>query len=353
MPANSLVDVELEEGWTVVSKVTLESGGTGGHFSIGYNVKNKNGDVGFLKALNMAGAFHNQDVIGALKEVLDEYTFERDLYLKCKEKKLKRVVTPIGSGETVVDGFPAPFNKVSYIIFELAVGNLRSSKVDSFKMPLSWKLRIIHNVTLGMNQLHSVGIAHQDMKPSNVLVFDENRWKHKRTAKITDLGRASDAATPFKYDAFKFAGDMSYAPLDRVYTSTPSVQSFQQRVGSDLYMLGSIVYFLFNKVKLTTSMIEKIKKPNFSAIKHSNFDADLPYLQLAFDECLMDFKADNQDECDFLIDDVVQLIRELSNPDPSERGVKSIKNNLQAQYDLQRYVSKLDLLSLKAEIKGL
>jgi serine/threonine protein kinase len=58
----------------------------------------------------------------------------------------------------------------------------------------------------GLHELHSQRIAHQDLKPSNVLVFSQ------REAKNADLGRATLRGQVGPFDEFPVAGDLSYAP---------------------------------------------------------------------------------------------------------------------------------------------
>ena len=58
-----------------------------------------------------------------------------------------------------------------YIVFELASGDIRAEIERLPNFDLAWCLRSLHNATVGVQQLHSKDIAHQDIKPSNVLVF--------------------------------------------------------------------------------------------------------------------------------------------------------------------------------------
>src|SRR5690606_38946951 len=73
---------------------------------------------------------------------------------------------------------------VYYLIFELADGDVREHINFSDSIDIAWKLRSLHNIVTGINQLHSIDIAHQDIKPSNVFVYD------KLTSKLGDLGRS-------------------------------------------------------------------------------------------------------------------------------------------------------------------
>lgn len=47
-------------------------------------------------------------------------------------------------------------------------------------------IALMHQITAALRQLHGSGIAHQDIKPSNILFFQDDHTK------LADLGRASD-----------------------------------------------------------------------------------------------------------------------------------------------------------------
>ncbi len=41
------------------------------------------------------------------------------------------------------------------------------------KIPLSWKLKLFHDICSGVNFLHSIGFIHLDIKPENILIFND------------------------------------------------------------------------------------------------------------------------------------------------------------------------------------
>lgn len=98
---------------------------------------------------------------------------------------------------------PLPF-----IMFELADGDVRKVIAKASQIDDAWRFNVLHDVAVGLQQLHSKKIAHQDLKPSNVLLFDAE----KRGAKIGDLGRASIMGTGASHDQMTIAGAKSYAP---------------------------------------------------------------------------------------------------------------------------------------------
>src|SRR5437879_7964713 len=97
---------------------------------------------------------------------------------------MSRIVQALEDGSIVVDPSNAA-GIVQYLIFELADGDIRKQLEFNDKIDMVWKLRTLHNTATGLQQLHSREIAHQDVKPSNVLSFGN------QGSKLGDLGRAA------------------------------------------------------------------------------------------------------------------------------------------------------------------
>ena len=133
----------------------------------------------FLKALDFSKAFKHLDPARALQPLIEAYNFERDILKRCKS--LSRVVTAISDGTARVG--ESELDVVQYLVFELADGDLRSFRDVSGQFNTAWSLRSLHHVATALEQLHGQGIAHQDIKPSNILVFDGD------SCKLSDLGR--------------------------------------------------------------------------------------------------------------------------------------------------------------------
>ena len=200
-PARQLEGLDLSGGWKVVKRLDRRPTDTGSCFSTGYIVEKSDGQRGFLKAIDYIRAFQAQDTASALKAIAETFVFERELCERCRNRSMKRVVHAIDSGEVVV--IPNQYHtKVSYLIFDLADGDIRRHLAEQESFDLAFALRTLHNVAAGLDQLHRADMAHQDLKPSNVLVF-----QGKRISKICDLGRAwaSDITSP--HDGERFAGD--------------------------------------------------------------------------------------------------------------------------------------------------
>ena len=96
---------------------------------------------------------------------------------------------------------------VPYLTFELADGNIKHYVKFQNDLDFSWKLKSLHDVANGLQQLHNIEIIHQDVKPSNILQFRDD-------SKLTDLDRSKCKSKKGPYDNYCFSGDKTYAPIE-------------------------------------------------------------------------------------------------------------------------------------------
>jgi hypothetical protein len=120
-----------------------------------------------------------------------------------------------------------------------------------------------------------------------------------------------------------------------------------RRIGCDLYMLGNLAAFLFSGVNITSALLSKLDKQYHPHNWAGVYGDVLPYLQEAFTVVLEEQR--NSIEEDLIQDEAISLIKELCNPDLSLRGhPKGIGTH--DQYSLQRYVTRLDLVSKRLAV---
>ncbi len=333
-PAQKLTGLKLQNNWTVVSMVNKKPNATGGHFSIGYLVKNKSGREAFLKAIDFSRAFASADPSRELQELTETFNFERDLLNKCRDKNLDRVVRAIEDGSITVDGIAVP-----YLIFELASGDIRAYMDFASNLDLAWKLRMLHHVAVGVEQLHGVGIAHQDLKPSNVLVFDQV------ISKLADLGRSAHPDYQPPHGDYIVPGAYPYAPPELRYGFTHADFN-QRRFGADAYLLGNIILFALTGVTMSTITFLYLAPEHMPMAWKADYDGVLPYLQAAFNDALLEVEPQIPAEIRV---EILTMLKHLCEPDLSKRGHPLNNSAGINNFSLERFITKLNVLAYKAE----
>ncbi len=185
-----LIGKVLSGGWIIRERVQRHAKQTGSNFSIGYIVQ-RGTETAYMKAFDFEEALSDPEPIKALEQMSSSFNFEVDLLKVCADAKMSRIVRALAHGVEDCDG--VPFRKLCYLIFELADGDIRKQiyeRVDPARNQmtpetLTWRIRCLHQIAAALEQLHNKGIYHQDLKPSNVLVFSQ-----MNVSKLADLGRA-------------------------------------------------------------------------------------------------------------------------------------------------------------------
>ena len=342
-PAERLAGIRLRGGWTVDRLVERPESATGGCFSTSYIVHSNDGHSAFLKAMDYYRALGADDPAHELELITTAYNFERALLEKCTNRNLSRIVRILDSGQfRPLDG--AQTDVVEYLIFELAGGDIRSFIANRQSYETAWALRILHQVAAALQQLHSLRIAHQDLKPSNVLLFEG------RKPKLADLGRAFDGDGKSPYDDYEIAGDITYAPPELLYGRV-SHDWTSRRFGCDMYLFGSLILFFCTNCSMTHLLFSKIPEEFRPKFFRGNYGDVLPYLEHEFASLLRKLRQELHPD---YAADIVTMIRQLCNPDPSRRGHPRAIVSSGNQYSLERYISLLGNLASRAEysLKG-
>ena len=336
-PAEQLVGRVLPNGWKVVELIKPPKSATGGYFSIPYIVRSHDGKRAFLKAMDYTSALKSADPAKALYNMTAEYNFEREILEKCKNRGLSRIVRVLDSGNLPPqDGNPS--SVVEYLIFECAKCDIRSFVDFNKAVEIVWALRTMHQAAAALQQLHSSQIAHQDLKPSNVLIFDGNH------SKLADLGRAFDLNRTSPHDEFVCAGDITYAPPELLYKPVPENWRIR-RLGCDMYLLGSLVVFFCTKVSMTHLLSKRLNEEHHWKNWSGTYRDVLPYIQVVFAAIIREFHEEIRPD---FPTEIPELVKQLCNPDPELRGnPKNIGNG--NKFSLERYVSIFDRLAKKAE----
>jgi serine/threonine protein kinase len=336
-PAEQLKGLELPNGWKVIEPAKRKPNATGGFFSQGYIAEHCDGRRGFLKAMDYTKAFASANTAETLQAMTNAYVFEKALCGKCSH--LSRIARAIDDGSILINP-EMPYTKVEYLIFELADGDIRAHLDMQATLDIVFVMRTLHNVATGLSQLHRADIAHQDLKPSNVLVF-----KGSDGSKICDLGRGWDRSSPGPHDALSVAGDRSYAPLDLMYGEM-SADHCTRRFGCDVYHLGSLIVFFFSRVHVNALVMDNLDIGHRAPFWGGSYREVLPFVQAAFELALLRFA---ESVPDYLKSDLRGIVAELCNPDPNRRGHP--QNRGGNQFGLERYISAFDRLAHKAHLE--
>jgi serine/threonine-protein kinase len=117
----------------------------------------------------------------------------------------------------------------SFIVMPfLTAGTLRQRLLQG-PLPLKAAADIVHQISLGLDYAHELGVVHRDLKPSNIMISDEGQ------ALLTDFG-------------FARVADKSLSLTGSALIGTPAYMSPEQCRGeeatpiSDQYALGVILY---------------------------------------------------------------------------------------------------------------
>jgi serine/threonine protein kinase len=287
---------------------------------------------------------------------LTGHVFERRILDYCRGKNMDRVVTALdyGTEDIIHHGARDP---VFFLVFERAEGALRRHIRKNEALNLLWAVTTLHNLFIAVSQLHSATVAHNDIKPANALVFSRNLQK------LADLGRAPSSRFPAMHDDQLCAGDRRYAPPEQLYPNDSNCGHLARedlRVVGDLYNLGSLTYFVLTARSLTMEIVPTLRlehRPfNKAGGSRDSFQAALPYSQEAFAEILARTTelavTTFGPGVDSEIRKLVEIVRDLGQPNPLERGHPKDRTITSNRYNLQRYITMLDAIKKRLFIRA-
>jgi serine/threonine protein kinase len=336
-PAYKLCGLSLSGGWKVVSRHPRPPESTGGKYSVCYDIE-REGQKAFLKALDFSRAADEPDLAVALQALTEAFNFEREILNTCAANSMNRVIAPLDAGQARVD--ESVLGRVPYIIFEQADGDIRQQLAKTERFDQTCKLRALHHIATGLYQLHAAGIAHQDLKPSNVLQFGE-------ISKVSDLGCASVRNKVGPMDGDNCPGSKAYAPPELIY-SYLAPEFNTRRFGCDVYLLGSMVMFFFAGISTTAGMLGRLHPELRPQMWHGTFEEILPYLRNAFDLTVQSLATEVR--CAPLRRELLVIVRQLCEPDPGLRGHPKNRTGMGNRYSVERYVSAFNLLASKSRL---
>jgi len=334
----ALIGQELSDGWIIDEPRPRTPSATGACHCLTYWARNPDGQRAFVKVLDPTPneALEPVDQLHDLQRRLAIFNYERDLLDKCLSKKMRRVVEVLGYGSFKLAGYPS---SVFYLMFEVAERDLREHAGLGKTLDTALNLNVLHQTALSLEALHFNNIAHQDIKPSNVLLF-ENLF-----VKLGDLGSAHDKSISRPGNEGIVAGDPGYAPPEQLYGYS-SNEWATRRLASDLYLFGSLIVYMFSDVSMTAQISGQLRpEHHWKAWTGKKADV-LPYINEAWDAVL--------DELIELLDDdigeeLITIVRYLTNPDPDRRGHPRNLAGSGPMFGVRRFSSRLERLTKIAE----
>lgn len=346
-PVYALEGKQLNSGWKVSKRLPVRGepgaeGKTGGNFSVGYIVENGSTSA-FMKVFDITHAFAApaDRIAFELQRISTAYIHEKELLDLCRSARLDRIVQVLDHG-TITDGLHPP---IFYLIFEKADGDIRSVLGSLGLLEDSLKFKHLHHVAIGLDQLHKQKVAHQDLKPSNVLIFERDNGG----AKIGDLGRASRLGKEAEHDSYMIAGDPNYAPPEQLY-GYRAAEWVNRREACDLYHLGALMCFLFSGISPTVGTLSFLGKEMIPAPMgpwHGGYPNALPFLTAAFTKFMGELEPRLPEWCQ---SELANMIKTACDPDVKRRGDPKARLLVGSPVGIDRYISRIAQLSKKGEV---
>jgi serine/threonine protein kinase len=348
-PAYQLLGLTLNNRWRVTELRSPSSDDTGGYFSVGYfaeDLDSPTNEEVFVKALDYSRWRELQfpSLADAMSYLTEGFRFERDIVMECADLRMRNVVKGFDSGSIEIAGFEI-FNYVDFIVFEKAECDVRGRLRSVEAFDVAWKLHLLHNVAKGLQQLHQSKKAHLDLKPSNVLCFDESDLE--TMAKIGDLGRAHDASRSGPHSNVVFPGDRTYAPPEVLYGLNESDRILQTRQ-IDMYLLGSMMTFMFTGIGMTAGMLMFLDPSLLPNSWRGTYSEVLPYLREAYESHIAEIERTIPAA---MRESLTLTIKELTDPDIAQRGHRKDPFGSRSRFSMEKYVSILNRLSRDADMK--
>lgn len=260
---------------------------------------------------------------------------------------MDRVVVAVDFGNTMILG-PGGKEPIFYLMFELAESDVRIRVDRRTKFDYIWTLAALHDLAVAIQQLHKGDVNHNDIKPENFLVFKDLTFP-ERMQKLADLGCATSPLIVSLYDDALCAGDPRYAAPEVIYgqPKDAALRTFNARRASDIYHLGSMIFFLVTGRMLTPEIVQRLppeQRPPRENDDWSGCLSDvLPYWRQASAVVLEDFVArlpkTNSGELTKLSSGLLTALQELGEPNPSLRGHPHNRRANGDPYSVEQYIS--------------
>lgn len=340
--ASDLTGITLCERWELRSLLHQSPQESGGNFGVGYIVYDLNEkQERFLKVVDYRKRMRQ---ISQLTQLLTEAQFEVAIQKYCNEKRMSRVVKMLAHGELVFKRI-ADSEEYSFlcIVMEKGEGDIKDHVHYAPNQSPFWKLSVARDVALAILQMERANLAHNDVKPSNVIRFKSDGDKH--LVKLGDIARVvrKDGQGPF--DGKDWAGDPRHRPIETLY-GWKEPEWHNRRTAADAYMLGNLISFLFVGASVTERIVNSLS-PEYRPEAYTGSYRQIldvvrhTWLAIVESQIAPAFP-------DKLRAELQSIFCWLTEPDPRERGDRSARRT--GSVGMERIHSRLVQLTNKARI---
>lgn len=340
-PKHLLEGTILASGWLLTEKLVPKSGSSGGTFGVGYKAT-RGEEIAFVKAIDFVDAISAPDPLLELTKLSNIANFEKDVLSYCAQHGMTKVLKYIGHEYISFDP-NNPLTRVSCLIMEAGTEDLRRLFNSKGGELSAWNLQVLRDVSQAIAQLHKGGIAHQDIKPSNVIEVSGNGVN---LMKVGDLGRVVRREQNGPFDALPWPGDWRYSPPERWYGFIPPDWT-DARDSSDAYMLASLMVYLYTGTTIQSLVLNLIPPAFQPGTWTGSFDQDLmPVLVNVHSRVLNEYLLPQLDPA--IADGVFAIAKALSHPDPLKRGDLNARKQFGRPVGMERIYQKFNGLALTA-----
>lgn len=343
-PADHLEGVVLESGWVIGPKVLKKIGASGANFGICYTATRGN-ETAFCKAVDFRKAFSESDFLAAVSELANHAIWEKEVMEYCGEHGLSKIIRLLDHQYVLLPAAQGDVTKrISCLLMEVGDGDLRNELNLKLSPSTSWKLYVMRDVALAIDQLHRKGIAHLDVKPSNVIAVG-NGSSARASMKLGDLGRVVRKGLAGPFDAQIWPGDPNYRPPEKWY-GLRSAQWNDEREAADAFLLGSLLVFLLTGIPMSTLLYHEIPEPYRPGIYRGDFDDALMDVLVRAQSQVIATYVTSTLPTQFA-DELLLIITELTDPNPRRRGDKRAR--AQGIVGIDRYHQRFLRMAMRLE----
>ncbi len=339
--------------WRVLKRIERTEKSSEGSFSVAYLAEStSDNQKAFLKATDVDLMTDPNGASGyRFLAILQSFDAEMQILNKCQGNRMDRIVSPLDSGQTSLVSKEGVQQPVIWLAQELADADAKILRAKITTYDFDWTAKAMHNLATAVQQLHSSGISHNNIRPSALLSFGPS------VHKLGDLAHAISPDFFSMHAEQDCIGDPRYAAPEIIYGFT-SGKIVRARQRNDLYLLGSVGFFLVTNTMLTPKIFSLLSPQHRPYSEGGGwgdgFENVLPYLREAHSEAMEDLAeimpTDLRIRGKDYAQDYVNAIAQLTDPSPLLRGHPDEREKDKQSVSVERYVSLFDRLSNVAKM---